>query len=120
MLTQNWICDSYGNKTVVRMLSRATYSSISMKAPKNSCECFDATQWQAKHSSRIANQNRFPEVDVQKRMLTMSCRKMFIYLGRSIFYYSGTSLLRSHTGLGKSDLNGEVIILQGANVLLSA
>ena len=27
--------------------------------------------------------------------------------------YSGTSLLRSRTGLGKSDLNGEVTILQG-------
>ena len=27
--------------------------------------------------------------------------------------YSGTSLLRSHTGLGKSDLNGEVTLLQG-------
>ena len=28
--------------------------------------------------------------------------------------YSGTSLLRSHTGLGKSDLNAEVTLLQGA------
>ena len=28
--------------------------------------------------------------------------------------YSGTSLIRSHTGLGKSDLNGEVTILEGA------
>ena len=27
--------------------------------------------------------------------------------------YSGTSLLRSPTGLGKSDLNGEVTLLQG-------
>ena len=27
--------------------------------------------------------------------------------------YSGTSLLRSHTGLVKSDLNGEVTSLQG-------
>ena len=27
--------------------------------------------------------------------------------------YSGTSLLKSHTGLGKSDLNGEVTLLQG-------
>ena len=29
------------------------------------------------------------------------------------FLYSGTSLLRSPTGLGKSDLNGEVTLLQG-------
>ena len=28
-------------------------------------------------------------------------------------YYSGTSLLRSPTGLGKSDLNAEVTLLQG-------
>ena len=27
--------------------------------------------------------------------------------------YNGTSLLRSPTGLGKSDLNGEVIVLRG-------
>ena len=27
--------------------------------------------------------------------------------------YSGTSLLKSPTGLGKSDLNGEVTLLQG-------
>ena len=31
--------------------------------------------------------------------------------------YSGTSLLRSPTGLSKSDLNGEVTVLQGANVM---
>ena len=31
--------------------------------------------------------------------------------------YSATSLIRSPTGLGKRDLNGEVTILQGANVL---
>ena len=30
-----------------------------------------------------------------------------------IIIYSGTSLLRSPTGLGKSDLNGEVTLLQG-------
>ena len=30
--------------------------------------------------------------------------------------YIGTSLLRSPTGLDKSDLNGEVTILQGANL----
>ena len=30
--------------------------------------------------------------------------------------YSGTSLFRSPTGLGKSDLNGEVTVLQGDNV----
>ena len=29
------------------------------------------------------------------------------------FMYSGTSLIRSPTGLGKSDLNGEVTLLQG-------
>ena len=29
------------------------------------------------------------------------------------YMYSGTSLLRSPTGLGKSDLNGEVTLLQG-------
>ena len=31
----------------------------------------------------------------------------------AITVYSGTSLLRSPTGLGKSDLNGEVTLLQG-------
>ena len=30
-----------------------------------------------------------------------------------IYRYSGTSLLRSPTGLGKSDLNAEVTLLQG-------
>ena len=30
--------------------------------------------------------------------------------------YSGISLIRSPTGLGKSDLNGEVTVLQGANL----
>ena len=34
--------------------------------------------------------------------------------------YSGTSLIRSPVGLDKSDLNGEVTILQGANVLFFA
>ena len=34
--------------------------------------------------------------------------------------YSGTSLLRSPTGLGESDLNGEVTVLQGYNVPLFA
>ena len=35
--------------------------------------------------------------------------KVYLY----IFIYSGTSLLRSPTGLGKSDLNEEVTLLQG-------
>ena len=30
--------------------------------------------------------------------------------------YSGTSLIRSPMGLGKSDLNGEVTVLQGAKL----
>ena len=30
-----------------------------------------------------------------------------------IILYSGTSLLRSPTGLGKNDLNGDVTLLQG-------
>ena len=30
-----------------------------------------------------------------------------------VYIYSGTSLLRSPTGRGKSDLNGEVALLQG-------
>ena len=30
--------------------------------------------------------------------------------------YSGTSLIRSSAGLGKSDLNGEVTVLQGAKL----
>ena len=34
--------------------------------------------------------------------------------------YSGTSPLWSLVGLGKIDLNGEVAILQGANVLFVA
>ena len=34
--------------------------------------------------------------------------------------YSGTSLIRSPTGLGKNDLNREVTVLQGAHVLLFA
>ena len=32
--------------------------------------------------------------------------------------YSGTSLMQSPTGLGKSDPNGEVTVLQGTNFLL--
>ena len=34
----------------------------------------------------------------------------------SVMEYSGTSLIRSPVGLGKSDLNGEVTLLQGANL----
>ena len=34
-------------------------------------------------------------------------------VGTCAFKYIGTSLLRSPTGLGKSDLNGEVTLLQG-------
>ena len=30
--------------------------------------------------------------------------------------YKGTSLVRSHMGLGKTDLNGEVTVLQGAKL----
>ena len=41
--------------------------------------------------------------------------KAYIYL-RLFCAYSRTSLLRSSTGLGKSELNGEVTVLQGANV----
>ena len=33
-----------------------------------------------------------------------------------VLKYSGTSLIRSPTGRGKSDLNGEVTLLQGANL----
>ena len=29
--------------------------------------------------------------------------------------YSGTSLIRSHVGRGKNDLNGEVIVYRGLN-----
>ena len=35
-----------------------------------------------------------------------------------MYVYSGTSLIQSPTGLHKSDLNGEVTILHGANVIL--
>ena len=42
------------------------------------------------------------------RYLQMNCR----YLQMNC-RYSGTSLLRSPTGLVKSDLNGEVTLLQG-------
>ena len=38
---------------------------------------------------------------------------MLVVLICSRTKYSGTSLLRSPTGLGKSDLNGEVTLLQG-------
>ena len=31
--------------------------------------------------------------------------------------YSGTSLLRSLSGLGHSDLNGEMIVLAGLNII---
>ena len=34
--------------------------------------------------------------------------------------YSGTSLLRSPMGLSKSDINGEVTVLPGLNVLIIA
>ena len=33
-----------------------------------------------------------------------------------ILQYSGTSLIRSHMGLPKSDLNGEVTVLQGVKL----
>ena len=36
-----------------------------------------------------------------------------VYIETNVHTYSGTSLLRSPTGLGKSDLNGEVTVLQG-------
>ena len=36
-----------------------------------------------------------------------------LYFTSDTYIYSGTSLLRSPTGLGKSDLNGEVTLLQG-------
>ena len=51
-----------------------------------------------------------------------SAVKTFIY-GRFyefLIIYSETSLIRSPTGLVKSDLNGEVTILPGANILLFA
>ena len=38
----------------------------------------------------------------------------------TIVIYSGPSLLRSPTGLGKSDLNGEETLLQGSVVLFFA
>ena len=34
----------------------------------------------------------------------------------TLIAYSGTSLIRSPAGLGKSDLNAEVTLLQGANL----
>ena len=40
----------------------------------------------------------------------------FIHIFLIHFKYSGTSLLRSSMGLDKSDLNGEVTVLQGANL----
>ena len=40
------------------------------------------------------------------------CRHVDIGLNVRLFRYSGTSLLRSPTGLGKSDLNGGVTLLQ--------
>ena len=43
----------------------------------------------------------------------MSSVYIWIPYSRTIFKYSGTSLLRSPTGLGKSDLYGEVTLLQG-------
>ena len=39
--------------------------------------------------------------------------KFAVRIGLYIYIYSGTSLLRSPTGLGKSDFNGEVTLLQG-------
>ena len=42
------------------------------------------------------------------------------FLNLYIDMYSGTSLLRPPTGLGKGVLNGEVTILQGTNVPLFA
>ena len=43
---------------------------------------------------------------VRCRYTSMKCSVM----------YSGTSLIRSLMGLGKSDLNGEVTVLQGAQL----
>ena len=37
----------------------------------------------------------------------------YIILFHDACMYSGTSLIRSRMGLGKSDLNGEVTVLQG-------
>ena len=53
----------------------------------------------------------------QRLMQNHYCKELRTYLPIRAAYcnkYSGTSLLRSPTGLGKSDLNGEVTLLQGA------
>ena len=44
--------------------------------------------------------------------------KNLLFTDYIIYVYSGTSLIRSPTGLHKSDLNGEVTILHGVNVIL--
>ena len=40
----------------------------------------------------------------------------YIYIYIYIYIYSGTSLIRSPMGLPKSDLNGEVTVLQGVKL----
>ena len=54
------------------------------------------------------------------RLLSVLVSIDYILLASSIknvwTLYSGTSVIRSPTGLGKSNRNGEVTVLQGANL----
>ena len=55
-------------------------------------------------------------VRAQPLLFYKQCKVLFsfhVYLNIGFSVYSGTSLLRSPMGLGKSDHNGEVTLLQG-------
>ena len=52
--------------------------------------------------------------EAELRMAKQKAVSLYTSLGSyNVSRYSGTSLLRSPTGLGKSDLNGEVTLSQG-------
>ena len=51
---------------------------------------------------------------VKNRVL--KCVSVYTHTNIEISIYSGTSLIRSPAGLGKSDLIGEVTLLQGTNL----
>ena len=52
------------------------------------------------------------EMNVYK-MICLHCH-VKVFSEQSITLYSGTSLIRSPTGLGKIDFNWQVTVLQGA------
>ena len=53
---------------------------------------------------------------VYRQSSTDSCVYQYNHYNANCANYSGTSLIRSPMGLGKSDLNGEVTVLQEAKL----